>query len=90
MSQVPEYVKYHWGMQIGAILRNGEIPKHNETILAAWPKVPVGWLTDNNKNLFHIRKGFRAVSKKVLSLDQLQQTKLIEVREDEILKSSRL
>ncbi|KAE9363549.1 hypothetical protein N431DRAFT_520798 [Stipitochalara longipes BDJ] len=51
MRQVPEYVKKHWASQIGATPRDGKIPKHNETIRASWPKVPVGWLIDNHKKL---------------------------------------
>jgi hypothetical protein len=51
MRQVPEYVKKHWASQIGSIPRHGKIPKHNEIIRAAWPQVPVGRLTENNKKL---------------------------------------
>ena len=49
MRQVPKYVKEHWASQIGAMPRDGKIPKHNETIRAAWPQIPVGWLSENNK-----------------------------------------
>jgi hypothetical protein len=51
MSQVPEYVKEHWAAQIGATPLDGKISKHNETIRAAWPRIPVGWLTDDHKRL---------------------------------------
>jgi hypothetical protein len=51
MAQVPKYVKEHWASQIGAQPMDGKIPKHNETIRAAWPKVPVGWLTEDYKSL---------------------------------------
>jgi len=49
MRQFPKYVKEHWASQVGAMPRDGKIPKHNETIRGAWPRVPVGWLSENHK-----------------------------------------
>ena len=59
MNQVPEYVKVHWAAQIGATPLDGKISKHNETIRAAWPRIPVGWLTDDHKRLIPYKEELR-------------------------------
>jgi len=87
MRQVPEYVKKHWASQIGSIPRDGKIPKHNETIRAAWPQVPVGWLTENNKKLIPYQERYHDDHEENPVTRPITAEEADEIGEDEILKA---
>jgi hypothetical protein len=87
MRQVPEYVKKHWASQIGAMRRDGKIPKHNDAIRAAWPKVPVGWLADNYKRLIPYQEKLHNDFEEYPVTRPITADEADEVGEGEILKA---
>jgi hypothetical protein len=87
MRQVPEYVKKHWASQIGAMRRDGKIPKHNDAIRAAWPKIPVGWLTDNYKRLIPYQEKLHNDFEEYPVTRPITADEADEVGEGEILKA---
>jgi hypothetical protein len=87
MNQAPKYVKEHWASQIGATPHDGKIPKHNETLRAAWPKVPVGWLTDNYKKLIPYQERLHDDFEENPITRPISVDEADEIGEDEIMKA---
>jgi hypothetical protein len=88
MKQVPKYVKEHWAKQVGAMPREGNPPpKHNETIRAAWPKIPVGWLSNDHKKFFPYQERLEDDFDDKPLTRSITMDEADEVEEDEILKA---
>jgi hypothetical protein len=87
MSQVPKYVKNHWATQVGAQPLDGKAPKHNETIRASWPMVPVGWVTNDHKGFIPYQESLEDEYEEKPLSRPITEDEADEVGESEILEA---